>query len=224
MNNIRAIVFDFDGLIVDTETADYLSWKETYEAHGVELPLVAWQAAIGSLNLFDPYRYLEEEVGRTLDQEAVQAQRRARDDVLLAETAVLPGVIAYLDEAERLGLRVAIASSSPRIWLETHLTRLNLRHRFPILRGSDDVGGRAKPDPAVYRAALQALGITGAEALALEDSPNGARAAVQAGLWCVAVPNGMTRGLDFGEVAYRLTALTDMSLAQLITEVTGYAV
>jgi HAD superfamily hydrolase (TIGR01509 family) len=218
---IDALIFDFDGLILDTETPDYLSWKEMYAAFDQELPLSVWNKNIGSVDFFNPYLYLEELLGRAIDREAVKAQRKKIDNRLLAAQEALPGVVDYLDAAESMGIKVGIASSSPRAWVESHLTRLELRQRFSLIRGRDDVGDRAKPDPAVYRAALNGLDAAPAQTLALEDSPNGARAALAAGVRCVVVPNRMTRELAFPDVDYRLSALTDMPLAELITAVFG---
>lgn len=216
---IRALIFDFDGLIFDSETPDFVSWQETYTAHGVELAREVWNAYIGTIT-FDPYQHLEELVGRPIDRTAVHAVRKARDNELLAAQTILPGVEAYLAQARELGLKIAIASSSDHDWVDGHLQRLGLFDHFEQIHCSDDVGGVGKPDPAVYRAAVAALGVAPHEALALEDSPNGVRAAKAAGVWCTAVPNQMTRDLNFDHADYRLTALTDMPLRQLITEVT----
>lgn len=216
---IRALIFDFDGLIFDSETPDFVSWQETYTAHGVELAREVWNAYIGTIT-FDPYQHLEELVGRPIDRTAVHAVRKARDNELLAAQTILPGVEAYLAQARELGLKVAIASSSDHDWVDGHLQRLGLFDQFEQIHCSDDVGGVGKPDPAVYHAAVAALGVAPHEALALEDSPNGVRAARAAGVWCTAVPNQMTRDLNFDHADYRLTALTDMPLRQLITEVT----
>jgi HAD superfamily hydrolase (TIGR01509 family) len=217
---IRAVIFDFDGLIFDSETPDYISWRETYAYFGVELSLDVWSQHIGAMS-FNPYLYLEELLERPLDREAVWARRKARDNELLAAQTVLPGVEAYLAEARQLGLKIGVASASDHSWVDDHLQRLGLFEQFEVIFCSDDVGGVAKPDPAVYRAAVAALQISPEEGLALEDSPNGATAAKGAGLFCTAVPNPMTRSLNFDHVDYRLDSLTDMTLAQLITEVTN---
>lgn len=216
---IRALIFDFDGLIFDSETPDFVSWQETYSAHGVELAREVWNAYIGTIT-FDPYQHLEELVGRPIDRQAVHTIRKTRDNELLAAQTILPGVEAYLAQARELGLQIAIASSSDHNWVDGHLQRLGLFNQFEQIYCSDDVGGVGKPDPAVYHAAVAALGVAPHEALALEDSPNGVRAAKAAGVWCTAVPNQMTRDLNFDHADYRLTALTDMPLRQLIAEVT----
>jgi HAD superfamily hydrolase (TIGR01509 family) len=213
---IQALIFDFDGLILDSETPDYLSWKETYEAFGVELPLDVWNANIGSVHFFNPYTYLEELVGRPLDRDAIKARRRQRDDELMAQQTIMPGVADYLAAAREMGLKTAVASSSPHAWVDPLLARLGIADQFHAVCCRDDVGGRAKPDPAVYRAALAALDVRPTEALAFEDSPSGAAAAKAAGIFTVLVPNQMTRGLDFAHGDHRLNSLADLSLADLL--------
>lgn len=216
---IRALIFDFDGLIFDSETPDFISWQETYAAHGVELSREVWNAHIGAIT-FNPYLYLEELLGRPIDRDAVHAMRKARDNELLAAQTILPGVEDYLAQARMLGLKIGIASSSNHKWVDGHLQRLGLFDQFAHIFCSDDVGGVGKPDPAVYRAAIAALNIAPHEGLALEDSPNGVTAAKGAGLYCTAVPNQMTRDLNFDHADYRLRDLTEMPLSQLIAEVT----
>ena len=216
---IRAIVFDFDGLILDTETPDYLSWKAVYESFGCELPLPLWQGNIGTTAVFNPYTYLERLLGRPIDRTAVHAQRKQLDNELIAKQTVLPGVQAYLAEAQQMGLKIGLASNSDHKWVDGFLAKLGLVENFATVRCRDDVGDVGKPDPAVYLAALDALGVEAHKAVALEDSPNGALAAKRAGMYCVAVPNQMTRGLTFGEIDYRLSSLAEMSLAALLEEI-----
>ncbi len=216
---IRALIFDFDGLIFDTETPDFTSWQETYAFYGVELSLDVWNQHIGAMS-FNPYLHLEELLERPLDRQAVWARRKARDNELIAAQTILPGVDAYLTEARQLGLKIGVASSSDHPWVDHHLQRLGLFERFDVVYCSDDVDGVAKPNPAVYRAAMTALQIEPGEGLALEDSPNGVTAAKGAGLFCTAVPNPMTRSLNFDHADYRLDGLNKMPLTQLITEVT----
>ncbi|MBK7896628.1 MAG: HAD-IA family hydrolase [Candidatus Promineifilaceae bacterium] len=216
---IQALIFDFDGLIFDSETPDFVSWQETYAAHGVELSREVWAAQIGTIT-FNPYLHLEALLGRPVDRTAVHASRKARDNELIAAQTILPGVVDYLAQARALGLQIAIASSSDHKWVDGHLQRLGLFDQFEHIFCNDDVGGVGKPDPAVYRAAVSALNIAPHEGLALEDSPNGVTAAKGAGLWCTAVPNQMTHDLNFDHADYRLSALTQMPLSQLIAEVT----
>lgn len=218
---MKAIIFDFDGLILDTETPDYQSWLEVYQEHGCDLPLAVWQENIGSVSFFDPFGYLEQQLGRPIDRQAVGQRRRQRDDALLATQPILPGVEVYLAEARRLGLKVGLASSSRHDWVDGHLGRLGLLDHFDVIRCRDDVDDRSKPDPAVYQVTLAALDVQAQETLALEDSLNGVKAAKQAGLFCVAVPNPMTRHFDFTLADHRLRSLADESLAQLIARLNG---
>ena len=215
---IEAIIFDFDGLILDSETPDYQSWQEMYAEFGVTLPLAVWHTHIGSTN-FNPYLYLEKALGQPVNREDVHDRRKQRDNELMAAQTILPGVGSVLAEAQRLGLKIGLASSSDHDWVDGHLARLGLMDWFDAVRCSDDVDGRSKPDPAVYLAAVDALQVKANRALALEDSPNGVQAAKEAGLFCAVVPNQMTRDLNFDRADIRLASLAGMPLAQLIDEV-----
>ncbi len=213
---IKALVWDFDGLIVDTETPEYRCWCEIYRIHGYELPLSVWSPCVGSgREVFDPHRYLEMRIGRKLDREALRAERTRRYRELVEAQPVLPGVRTYLDDARRLGLRIGLASCSRRETLREHLSRLGLIACFDHMVCGDDVS-RLKPDPALYLAALRALGIRAAEAIALEDSPNGVLAAKDAGIFCVAVPNPVTRSLAFPGADLRLASLDELPLQRLL--------
>jgi HAD superfamily hydrolase (TIGR01509 family) len=215
---IRAIIFDFDGLILDTELPEFQSWQEIYEAHGSTLSFAAWATCIGTVGAFDPYVYLEEQLGRAIDRAAVQAQQRQRCDTLIAAQAILPGVHDYLAEAKRLGLHVGVASSSSRAWVHGHLTRLELNQHFLCIKCRDDVQ-HPKPDPALYQAAMEALGVQPQEAIALEDSPHGIAAAKRAGLFCVAVPNPLTIQLSLAQADLQIASLADVPLNRLLAAV-----
>lgn len=216
---ISALIFDFDGLILDTEVPEFQAWQETFERHGGELSLEVWAACIGtSSDAFDPYVYLERQIGHTIDREAIRSQHRQRCAELLAAQPVLPGVQDYLNDADQLGLQLGLASSSSRTWVTRHLSRLGLITHFTSIRCADDVH-QVKPDPALYQGVLESLGLRAEEAIALEDSPNGVLAAKRAGLFCVAVPNALTRQLPLDHADLRFTSLTDMSLEALIETV-----
>jgi HAD superfamily hydrolase (TIGR01509 family) len=215
---VRALVFDFDGLILDTEVPAFATWQEAYRRHGHELDLPRWAAGVGhgsGSGPFDAHLHLEGLIGRTIDREELRRWRRPRTDALIEAEPIRAGVEAYVAEARRLGLRLAVASSSPIEWVEGHLVRLGLRGAFehlscagPELRG--------KPWPDVYLGALRALGTIGSDAVALEDSPIGVAAARQAGLFVVAVPNRITAGLDFRLADLRVESLEELPLAELI--------
>lgn len=218
MRTIRAIIFDFDGLILDTEGPEYQSWTEMYQEHGCELDLETWAVCVGTANVFDPYAELERRYGQPIDRERVRALRRQRNDELIALESVRPGITDYLIEGRRLGLKLGVASSSTRSWVGGHLERLGIIDNFHCLRCVDDVK-QAKPDPELYLAALDALGVAAHEAIAIEDSPNGILAANRAGIYCVAVPNALTSQLPLDHADLRLASLTDLPLAQLLKRI-----
>jgi HAD superfamily hydrolase (TIGR01509 family) len=212
---MQLVVFDFDGLILDTEAPVYDVWQAIYADHGHTLDFARWAECIGTADAFDPCDHLGSLLGRAVDSEALIRHHRARTDALIAAQPVLPGVHQYLDEARRLGVRLGVASSSSRRWVEGHLTRLGLRGHFEVVRCADDVA-RVKPDPALYLSVLEATGVPARQAVALEDSPNGVRAAKRAGLACIAVPNPLTARLDLAEADLTLASLADVPLAELL--------
>lgn len=216
-SKIKALIFDFDGLIVDTEMPDYDSWQSVYRQYGQELPVELWGQIVGGTGAsdFDPHTYLEELSGKMLDREQVWISRRTNYLENLEQQPVLPGVVEYLDEAERLGLKLAVASSSPENWVRGHLARLSLYQRFDAIKTADDVA-RTKPDTELYNAALEALSISAGEAIVFEDSPNGVKAAKAAGIFCVAVPNPLTEQLEFEGADLRLGSLAEVSLGELL--------
>jgi len=212
---IRGLIFDFDGLILDTELPDFESWQEMFVEHGAALPLSEWTPLIGTASSFDIYDYLEQQAGRTIDRDDVRERRRRRFHERVIEQAILPGVEACIVEAKQRGMKVGLASASSPDWVLGHLARLGLHVHFDTVKTAADVA-RVKPDPALYRAALDALGLEATEAIALEDSPNGIAAAKAAGLFCVAIPNVMTRDLDISAADLRLASLADLPLARLL--------
>jgi HAD superfamily hydrolase (TIGR01509 family) len=212
---IRALIFDFDGLILETEEPIYRSWKEVYEAHGVPLPFELWVKTVGSSNqAFHPQLHLEESLGGPLPQEEIDRRVARRVELVLAEP-LRPGVLDLAKAARAAGMKVGVASSSSRDWVRGHLQRLGIVDLFDCLQARDDVE-RVKPEPDLYLACLDCLGVAAAEAVAIEDSPNGIIAAKRAGLRCVAVPNRITAGLDLSTADLRLTSLADVTLPQLL--------
>ena len=218
---IKALVFDFDGLIVDTEMSSYQTWQEIYAEHDCQLPFSTWAICIGgSPQLFDPCEYLEQQIGRPVLREEIRLRRRRQHIRMVEAQPVLPGVEDYILSAKRLGLKIGVASSSRHEWVDTHLTRLGLIDYFDSIKCFDDVK-RTKPNPELYLAVLDALGVHGQQAIALEDSPNGVIAAQQAGIFCVAVPNPVTSQLSLLHADLCLSSLTEVSLEQLLAKVRG---
>ncbi len=212
---IRALIFDFDGTILDTETPSFLAWQKTYADHGHTISLEEYSLVVGTdHSLFDPRKTLEERVGKKLDWTRMDAERRAHDLEMISRNEVLPGVRELLCEALQRNIPCAVASSSPIDWVESHLDRLKMREFFAYLCCA---GNRIapKPSPGVYLEALELLGVAAGETIAIEDSLNGLRAARAAGIPCVVVPNSITRHLCFPPEQKLLPTLKDISLSTL---------
>jgi HAD superfamily hydrolase (TIGR01509 family) len=197
---VRAFLFDFDGLILDTELPSRAGWEHVYREHGHELPPDLWATVVGTTHApFDPMAHLEELVGEPVEREAVNERRRAHEFALIEAEELRPGIADYLAAAERLGLKRAIVSSSPRAWVDMHLERLEQSVGWDAICTADRDPARAKPAPVLYLEALELLGLGADEAVAFEDSPNGVLAARAAGVFCIAVPNEVTRELGLAE-------------------------
>ena len=212
---IRSLVFDFDGLMIDTETPDFASWQEIYQSYGANLTLGEWSVCIGlAASDYDPYANLAAQIGKPVDRELIRQERRARYLELIEAQDPLPGVVDLLVAAQAADFKIGMATSSTEGWALGHLQRLGLDHYFEVIFTAADVE-KAKPDPALYRMAVEALGVPPHQAIALEDSRNGMLSAKGAGLFCAVVPNPMTQNLDFSEADLRLDSLADITLDDL---------
>ena len=208
-------MFDFDGLILDTETPEFGAWQDVFGQHGVSLVAADWAHVIGSTDHgWDGANEIARATGRVVDRDEVKARWRVRHAEMLAQEVVRPGVAELVELAKARGLGLAIASSSPRAWVQGHLERLGLYAAFDAVATGDEVE-RTKPDPALYTLAVRRLGVPAASAVALEDSPNGIRAAHAAGLRCVAVPNDVSRHLDVSAADLVLDSLAELDLDAL---------
>ena len=217
---IKAIIFDFDGLILDTETPEVHVWEEIYEEFGLDFPFEKWQLIIGSDSSagFDPIIDLENKLADPFDKEEITAHYKMRAREKILAQSILPGVKEYIQYAKKNGISLAIASSSPRSWVEGHLIRLKLIENFDVINTADDVE-KIKPDPDLYNLTLASLKLTPNEAIVIEDSLNGVIAANTAGIFVLAVPNKVTRFMSFEKADLVLNSLSNMPLEKLIAEV-----
>jgi HAD superfamily hydrolase (TIGR01509 family) len=197
---VGAFLFDFDGLILDTELAARAGWERLYREHGHELPTDLWATLVGTTHApWDPMAHLEELVGEPLERDALNERRFAHEIALIEAEELRPGIAEYLAAARQHGLKRAIVSSSTRHWVDMHLERLEEATGWDAICTADRDPARAKPAPVLYLEALELLGVTAGEAVAFEDSPHGVRAAKAAGVFCVAIPNEVTRELGLAE-------------------------
>lgn len=219
---IKSLIFDFDGLILDTETTLINVWKSIYSEHGFEYPLNLGLQIVGGwgASTFDEAGYLNKLANGSLDPNTLRLQFKNESTQHFLKQPILDGVVDYLIEGKRLNLRLAIASSSRHSWVEPHLTRLGLISYFDkIICGNDVPAGRTKPHPDIFLKALDELGITAAEAIVFEDSPNGVKAASTAGIYVVAVPNPTTSLMKIEGANLTVESLSSISLTDLLNQV-----
>ena len=216
---ITALIFDFDGLILETEEPIYQSWKEIYQDYDKEISLEKWLSIIGMTEeAFNPLDELEDHVGSPLPREQVIQRQHAREMELVLSRPVLPGVKDYLESAREMGLKIGLASSSKCAWVTGHLERLGLIQFFDTVKGADDVQ-KTKPDPELFNLVVGELEVHPEQVVVFEDSVNGIISAKKAGLFCVWIPNMLTSQLSTDQADMRLESLTDISLPDLLVHV-----
>lgn len=213
--SVVAVVFDFDGLLMDTESTSLATWQREWRHHGLELNLATFWVNHGGDVTEDRYRQLAAAVGSSFDHGASHARRTAHRNELNRRLGLRPGLEAWLAEGSQAGLRLAVASSSPADWVRPLLTGIGKEECFEVYACGDEVA-LPKPSPQVYLLALERLGVKAAEAVAVEDSPHGAAAAKAAGMRCIAIPNSHSAVDAFGAADLVLESAADLSLIQAL--------
>jgi HAD superfamily hydrolase (TIGR01509 family) len=212
---IQALIFDFDGLILDTETAEFEIMAELYGEHGYQLRRERWVLNLGSFDQVDLFDELAALVGRPLDLASLRERQRTRFLDRCERLTPRPGLIDLIEAARARGLGLAVASSSGSGWVEGWLERHMLRPYFGCVRTRDHVE-QVKPAPDLFLSAAAGLGVAPEECVVFEDSPNGMRAAAAAGMRCVAVPIALMADYQLPPVALRLQLLSDFALDELL--------
>lgn len=189
-----------------------------YAEHGADLALADWLPAVGSgssvSGAFDAVAHLEDLTGRTLDRDDVIARRSRRKAELYIQAPLLPGVRERLEEARQRDFRTAIVTRNREARVRAMCTAVRLEHPWDALLCANDEPTRDKAE--LYRGALETLAVTANDALAFEDSPAGVRAARDAGVRCIAVPNEITRAASFDDASLLLASLAERSLDEII--------
>jgi len=211
---IRALVLDFDGIVVDSETTHIAVWREAFRQHGCDFTVAEWSTCLGTQGGFDPARELRQRSAVPVDP-GTEARVHHRYQAMVRGRGLMPGVTDWLDHAREAGLGTAIASSSRADWVLPWLDEFDLRRRLGHVVCFDG-SVPAKPEPDLYLAACRALGARPHQAIAVEDSPNGVAAAVDAGLFCVAVTHVATDPSASDRADLVLPSLAAMSLVDVI--------
>lgn len=212
---LRAIFFDFDGLMADTESAVLASAASIFHEHGATFPVERWLSIVGTSQpegFWVPW--LSEQTGTAHDTRSLWDEAQRRNVALVAAIPPNPGIEDLLRAAKLASLTTRVVSSSPSSWVVPISERLGLR---PFLGGytTREHAERAKPHPDLYLAALAATGIDPGDAVVFEDSANGVRAARAAGLRVIAVPGPVTMRQDFSHATMIVESLAHVDLAML---------
>lgn len=214
---IKAFIFDFDGLIMDTETPEFEAWQEVFRQYNQQLPLSEWQKALGtSRDEFDPPTYLEELVGHPVNKKKVEHDQKVLSMYKIMRLNPLAGVENLIKSAFDHGIKLAVASNSSADWVWCNLARLDLARYFDTICTGDEVAS-VKPEPDLYLLALKELQIYPHEAIAFEDSPNGISGAHNAGIFCVAIPNRISSQLNIDHADLILSSLSKASIDNLMS-------
>ncbi|MFF2041940.1 aminotransferase class III-fold pyridoxal phosphate-dependent enzyme [Kitasatospora sp. NPDC058170] len=215
MNEVHAVLFDFDGTLWDPESEIFRAHAEIFLESGHQLPMDVWSSLVGTVG-FDLWTHLERLTGRTVDRREVQERVSHRQRELLGGLSSRPGVQGVLRAVDALGIARGIVSNSTREWISRYSRQCDVADGWRTLHCADGDFDRAKPEPHLYVAALASLGIPAGRAVAFEDSPSGVLAAKRAGIRCVAVPNSMTASLDLHEADLRFESFEQIDLPGIL--------
>lgn len=208
----RALIFDFDGLILDTETAEVEIWNDLYSQAGIAFDMEAYIGTIGSNSPtdFHPATLLADREGEERSFEQIRQDFRKIAYLRCEQLEAMDGVVDLIKNAKTKGYFLAVGSSASYSWVQTHLNRLGLLDKFDVIVTFDDVEN-AKPAPDIYLKVLEKLDVSAENALVFEDSQNGVLAAHRAGIRAIAVPNPITSIQDFSLATAVLLSLANFN-------------
>ena len=206
----RALLFDFDGVILDTEWPIYQTWLTFFEKHNHPLPLETYIKCIGSdFETWSPETHFEAISGLKPDWESFNLSRNEKIRREVAKLSPMPGLIDLLTFASNLSLPCAVVSSSSHSWVDHWLEKHQLSHFFQqvVCRGD---APRIKPAPDLFQEACQRLNLPAEKCLVIEDSKNGLISAQEAGCPVAAIPNRITECIDFSKADFQFRNLAEL--------------
>lgn len=216
MARLASVIFDFDGVVLDSETPEFESHRRVFARCGAELTADEWCESIGVYSEEHEAMWharLRERSPRAPDWAAFDAERRRHFLALIAREP-MPGIAALLDALDAAGVPAGIASTAPARWVLEAAERIGVRRRFQTIVTGDDVV-RRKPAPDVYVEALRRLKADAAASIAIEDSGPGIASAKSAGLTVVAVPHWLTERHDLSAADLRVASAAALTLGRL---------
>lgn len=214
--DLQAVIFDFDGLLLDSEWAAYGAWSAIYESYGQHLKLEKWVLCVGSgYHMFDPVFELETLTGLSFNRQELIATKDSLKSEACARLPLMDGAFELLKHLDEANVKIGLASSSSRSSIEKHLKRLQIDTFFDASVTGDEVL-RIKPHPDLFLKCAQLLLVQPFQCLVFEDSLNGVRSAKEAGMHCIAVPNRVTKFLDFSLADQRIESLRNFQLSTFL--------
>jgi HAD superfamily hydrolase (TIGR01509 family) len=218
MPALAAVIFDFDGIVLDSETPEYESHRRIYERCGVELTVEEWCGVIGTWSEGHDEQWFTRLCERAPGAPARDAyfaeRRRIFEEIVPADP--MRGVRELLAALHQAGIPLAIASSAPARWVVGAVERLGVRPLFDAIVTGDEVAHR-KPAPDVYLEAARRLGADPARSIAIEDSSPGITAARAAGMKAIAIPHWLTERHDLSAADLTVAHAGELTLERLMT-------
>ena len=209
-SSLRALLFDFDGLIVDTEWPIYQAWCQTFRDYGQPLSLETFNQCIGTnFDTWSPKTHLEELTGTRIDWDPLDCARQSSIEKNLEGAPAMPGIPVSVHAGRKSGFKLGVVSSSSHRWVDGWLQRIGLFDQFNLTVCRDDAP-RIKPAPDLYLEAARQLDLNPGSCLVVEDSVNGIKAAKAAGMPSVAIPNRVTACCDFSLADHVLSSASDL--------------
>ncbi len=213
----KGFIFDFDGLILDTESPQFLIFRDEFAKYGVAFTYQDWWKVIGTgFAEYNPFEHLASLAGDHHNSEYFHQLIDRQIAEKLDQAQPFPGVVPFIQAARRLKIPMAVASSSERSWVRGQLKRLGLLGSFSSVITADDVS-QVKPDPELYLVAARSLKLHPAECIAFEDSLNGIKSAKAAGIYCIAIPNEITLEMPLQMADQIVRSFSDLRIQDLLT-------
>lgn len=214
---MQAFIFDMDGVIVDSE----IHWKSV-EGYYLRQIIPGWteedQGRIVGISLDNLFTMLRGEYGYSGSEvEFLETYHANARRIYTEKVQLLPGFETLLVLLHEKGVRLALASSSPRDWIDWMLDRFGLRRAFDITVSAEEIEGEGKPSPAIYLHTARALGVDPARCVVVEDSRNGVLSARAAGMYCIGLRNGFNEDQDLSEAGIVVNGLGEIDWPTLMS-------
>ena len=196
---MNAVIFDMDGVIVDSE----IQWK-TLEGYFLQSLIPTWsstdQDKIIGLGVHDLYTLLIGQYGlQKTKAQFLELYQEMANEIYGQKVSLIVGFSDLLTTLNKNNIPVALASSSPKSWINIMLRRFGLQSSFKVVVSADELEGEGKPSPAIYLLTAQRLGVSPTSCIAIEDSKNGVLSAKNAGMFCIGFRNGFNEEQDLSK-------------------------